>query len=260
MKRVNLTRVCLRSLLLTVLVTSLFSTGLASAASESSRSTQTIEGLSSNAFTDRSEGLDRAQVEVMSELLVSGVREAPDDKPPVSLKSLSAHAIQLYRIFDAKSELSWDDDGDGYYHRLRVTFDADVDFGDAFVYAKLYLSYEGGPWNHYFTTDVFHILEDASYDDYEVTTRLLDGYPSGYYEVLIELYDADWDEYVASYGPDEDTALRDLPLEDQEWDFAGDGDYTSSQSSGGGGSLGLMGLLLLTVWRGYIFRRKMKRL
>ena len=101
-----------------------------------------------------------------------------------------------YRIYDAGSELSWDDDEDGFYHRLRVSFDADVDQGDAHVYAKLFLSFEGGPWNHYFTTDVFHILGDAGYDDYVVVTRLLDDYPSGYYDVLIELYDADWDEHA----------------------------------------------------------------
>ncbi len=135
-----------------------------------------------------------------------------------------------------------------FFTSLRITFDADVDHGDAFVYAKLYLSLEGGPWNHYFTTDVFHILEDVSFDDYEVVTRLLEGYPTGYYDVLIELYDADWDLHVASYGPDEDGALRALPIEDEQRDYPGDV-YPVSDSHGGGGSFGLMSLLLLAVWR-----------
>ena len=122
-----------------------------------------------------------------------------------------------------------------------MIFDADVDAGDAYVFAQLYLSFEGGPWNHYFTTDVFHILEDVGYDDYEVVTRLLEGYPSGYYDVLIELYDADGDTHVASYGPYEDLALSALPLEDQSRDAL----YPYSESHGGGGSLGLFSLLLL---------------
>ncbi len=148
-----------------------------------------------------------------------------------------------YRIYDAGSELSWDDDGDGFYHRLRVSFDADVDHGEAHVYAKLFLSFEGGPWNHYFTTDVFHIFGEAGYDDYVVVTRLLDDYPSGYYDVLIELYDADGDVHVADHGPYENTALSALPLEDQ----FNDNGNSSSESHGGGGGFHWLSLCLLAL-------------
>ncbi len=48
-----------------------------------------------------------------------------------------------------------DYDGDGYYQTLTVVFDADIysydghDLGE--VYARLYLSENGGPWFHYYT-------------------------------------------------------------------------------------------------------------
>jgi hypothetical protein len=169
----------------------------------------------------------------------------------------AAHPMhnRFYRIYNAASDLSWDDDEDGFYHRLSVSFDADVDQGDAHVYAKLFLSFEGGPWNHYFTTDVFHILGEVGYDDYVVVTRLLDDYPSGYYDVLIELYDADWDEHVASYGPYEDKALSALPLEDQVSDY---GNY-SSESHGGGGGYGWLGLSLLALGRIFAGNRQARK-
>jgi hypothetical protein len=86
-----------------------------------------------------------------------------------------------------------------------------------------------------------------------VVTRLLEGYPTGYYDVLIELYDADWDLHVVSYGPNEDGALRALPLEDEQSDYVGDAQPVSD-SHGGGGSLGLLSLFLLTLWRSFSIR------
>ena len=67
---------------------------------------------------------------------------------------------QLFEIYDADVSLLADLDGDGFHHALNVYFDVDVDHDGATVYAKLYLSREGGPWYQYFTTDLFHIHGD----------------------------------------------------------------------------------------------------
>jgi hypothetical protein len=179
------------------------------------------------------------------------LESAPVDEAP-ALKStgsrqeagtqqrLTAHPLgQVFSIFDAQSVISRDDDGDGFYHRIRVDFDADVDSGTAWVYAKLYLSLEGGPWNLYYTTNSFEIEDDLSDDAYTVTTRLLDGYPTGYYDVLIELYDADYDLLEVNYGPFEDEDLAVLSLEDFYRD-----DYYDDGVGGGGGAMGPLLLLL----------------
>ncbi|MEL7448723.1 MAG: choice-of-anchor H family protein [Pseudomonadota bacterium] len=148
-------------------------------------------------------------------------------------------------VYDARTELFFDFDGDGFFTGLDVTFDADTDYVAADVYARLYLSLEGGPWILYYTTDVFTLLGTSGSDDYTVQTDLVDGYPTGYYDVLIELYDRDFDELVAVYGPVENLSLFELPLEDEAADA---GIITApappvSVSSGGGGSTGIVALL-----------------
>ncbi len=99
-----------------------------------------------------------------------------------------------------------------------MTFDADTVYDVAHVYAKLYLSYEGGPWNHYATSDDFHIYFDSDNDTMTIETELADGFSPGYYDIRIELYDADFNEWLLSYGPYDDAALSNLPLEDSYYD------------------------------------------
>ncbi|WP_316367498.1 choice-of-anchor H family protein [Candidatus Thiodiazotropha sp. CDECU1] len=202
------------------------------------RLSQSVEGVVSTGAEKGEMELDQADVDELQELVVSGSRiEA------TAQRSSAAHpAGDHLSIFDAHSVISRDDDDDGYYHRLKVVFDADTSGEEVWVYARLYLSLEGGPWNHYFTTDVFPVSGYVSDDEYEVVTRLLDGYPSGYYDVLIELYDADYDLLEVNYGPYEDGDLAVLPLEDYYRD-----DY------GGGGATGMFMLMLglLAVARRY---------
>ena len=211
----------------------------ASAEGRSARLSQSVVVSSTTSAQEQQRRLDIAPVRQDPGLLRFGSR--PENR--ASRDTVSAHPSggHLYRIFDAQSVLLWDYDDDGFYHKFRVSFDADVDYGEAHVYAKLYLSYEGGPWNHYFTTDVFHILDSVAYDDYVVVTRLLEGYPSGYYDVLIELYDADSGNQVTSFGPYDDWALSALPLEDDARDY----NYPSSISYGGGSLDWLFALVLV---------------
>jgi len=127
-----------------------------------------------------------------------------------------------FAIYGATSLLQDDYDGNGFYQTLSVTFDADIysytenQFGE--VYALLYISKNGGPWTHYFTTDSFIIEGDTDLDEYEVITTLLSGYPSDYYDVLIDLYQVDYNDIVANYSSDDSNALYALPLESADYD------------------------------------------
>lgn len=174
-----------------------------------------------------------------------------DGVPASKARSSDQHSASYsgFWIYDAWVELYFDVDGDGFFSGIDVTFDADTDYFAADVYARLYLSLEGGPWILYYTTDVFTLLGTSGDDDYTVETDLVDGYPTGYYDVLIELYDYEYDELVASFGPYESSALVELPLEDESRDV---GIIASpappvSLSSGGGGSAGLLTLLAATL-------------
>ncbi len=121
---------------------------------------------------------------------------------------------QYFTIYQGDVDLLSDLDGDGFHHALNVSFDVDVDYDGATVYAKLYLSREGGLWVQYHTTDLFNIFEDDASDTYEVTTELVDGYFTGYYAVLVEIYSLNHAGMITSEILDRHNLGRDVMLED----------------------------------------------
>ena len=125
---------------------------------------------------------------------------------------------QYFSIYSAGVELLSDIDRDGFHHAVNVIFDVDVDYDAATLYAKLYLSREGGPWIQYASTDLFDIYGDDSADTYEVTTELIEGYPPGYYSVLVEIYSLNHSYMVASEILDHNYLGRAVMLEDLQRD------------------------------------------
>jgi hypothetical protein len=150
-------------------------------------------------------------------------------------------------FYDVDVTLFSDFDRDGYYFGIDLLFDADTNYAFADVYAVIYLSYEYGPWNEYAETADFTLFGTSGTDDYTVETELVSGYPTGSYDILIELYDADTGYYLASIGPDEAVELSLLPLEDSTRDSIG-GD-TQVVVNSGGGSVGWLLLLVLLAVR-----------
>ncbi|WP_228768456.1 choice-of-anchor H family protein [Shewanella sp. TC10] len=173
-------------------------------------------------------------------------------------QSLTNHVSQQsiigYRDFDiyeAYSRLFDDFDEDGFYQTFSVTFDADV-YGftqgePANVYAELYLSRNGGPWEHYYSTEVFTIYGDATDDDYELLTTLAQGYKTDYYDVLIDLYELGYEDIVATLSADESDGLYALPLESSDRDEVYEDEYVEvieSEVIVSGGSVSWFMLLL----------------
>ncbi|OUR61039.1 hypothetical protein A9Q74_10960 [Colwellia sp. 39_35_sub15_T18] len=148
-----------------------------------------------------------------------------------------------FTIYNAASFLLNDYDGDGFYQTFSVTFDADIysdnQFGE--VYALLYISKNGGPWSHYFTTDSFIIEGDTDLDEYEVITTFLSGYASDHYDVLIDLYQVGYSDVVATYSSDDSNALYALPLESADYDEP----YVEVVTVSEGGSMSMLILFLL---------------
>ena len=100
-----------------------------------------------------------------------------------------------------------DDDRDGYYYGIDLLIDADTIYSEADVYAVVYLSLDGGPWNEYAATEDFTLFGASGDDAYVLVTELMSGYPRGSYDLLIELFDA-WDgSFLASLGPEESSEL-----------------------------------------------------
>jgi len=168
------------------------------------------------------------------------------------------HDDYQFSIFEAQSALLTDLDFDGYYQGFSISFDADYlrydDYDTTTVYAEMYLSKNGGPWLHYFTTEDFTIHSDDSTDDYEVVTTLVDGYTSDNYDVLIDLYEVGYTDIVATYSSDDSNALYALPLESANYDLSQpDVVIVESYSEGhGGGSIAwllLLPAIVLTIRR-----------
>ena len=182
-------------------------------------------------------------------LVTSGSRDS-GKRSGVQSKSgamASTPASNNFWFYTADVVLFNDHDRDGHYYGIDLLFDVDTYFTIADVYAVLYLSLEDGPWNEYAATEIFSIHGSSSDDEYIVVTELVTGYPTGSYDILIELFDAYDDRFVASYGPFDTSELTFLPLEDAEWDTP----YppTTVVITEGGGSLGWMSLFALLFVR-----------
>jgi hypothetical protein len=155
-------------------------------------------------------------------------------------------------VYTAKTDLFSDFDNDGYFHHLRVTFDADSNFATARLYAIVYISADGNAWERLYTTEDFTVHGSSPDDAYEIETDLVSGYSTGLYDVLLELYDAASGTLVDSYGPNESPDFSVRPLEDSYRD--GDPsppDPAPPVATGGGGAidwLTLPALLAATVW------------
>lgn len=135
-----------------------------------------------------------------------------------------------FSIYNVTTELLSDLDYDGFYHHFSITIDADTVFNNAYVYAKLYLSYEGGPWNYYASSASYPIYADSSFDSFVINTVLEDGYDAGYYDIRIDLFDAEFNTRVVSYGPYDNYSINALPLEDSFNDDGYDNSYPVSDT------------------------------
>lgn len=169
----------------------------------------------------------------------SGKRSRLQSKTDVSR---SAVADDSFWFYYADVILFNDHDQDGYFHGIDLLFDADTFFFEADVYAVVYLSLDGGPWNEYTATDNFTLFGTSADDEFNIVTELVSGYPTGSYDLLIELFDAFDGTFLASFGPEDASELAFLPLEDSNRDSPID---TTIVVEHGGGSFSWLSLLVL---------------
>jgi len=183
-------------------------------------------------------------------LSLSGTRSSPNGQQS---------AGNDFWFYTADVVLFNDDDFDGYYWGIDLLFDADTYYDVADVYAVVYLSYEGGPWNEYALTDSFQLYGASADDEYVLVTELMSGYPAGYYDVLIELFDSFDGAFLASYGPEDTSELSFLPLEDSNRDAPHFDDPVVINHGGGGAISWWMISLMLLLLLGTSLRNDRKR-
>lgn len=231
-----------------MLSTLLLGAGSAAAADETLQSSRSAGKLKQDQSIDLSAELK--QREPIARPAPTESENYAESEAAQRLAGVANRHDQLFEIYDADVYLSGDFDEDGYYHALNVYFDVDVSYDDAEVYAKLYLSREGGPWSQYYTTDLFHIHGDDAADAYEVETELVEGYEPGYYAVLVEIYSLDHAYMVTSEVLDYHYLGHDLALEDLHWDepyIASHGEVSVSGHHAGSISTLLLFFLIIQV-------------
>lgn len=182
-------------------------------------------------------------------------RENVARKPYSTTPSATFAPNDDFWFYSVDVELFRDTDRDGYFTGIDLLFDADTLYASAEVYAVVYLSLDGGDWVEYAATEDFTIFGTSSGDSYNIVTDLIDGYPTGSYDILIELFDAWNGEFVAYAGPDDASALAFLPLEDRDNDAPIDDGTTVVVNRGGGGAAGLLSLMVL-AGVGLVMRRR----
>ena len=232
----------IRAMLIAVI--SLFSVGSMAAESDDVRTSRSISFTNAVDIdkTTRDDQLKQAEADVLEPLQ----KDSAVIKSATRALHISSNNSYDITLYDVSTDLLNDYDYDGFYHRISVSIDADTVFDTSYVYAVLYLSYEGGPWNHYATSDNYHIYRDSAADSFTIETELADGYPPGYYDVRVELYDADTGQWLSTSGPYDDQSLSALPLEDSYYDDGnGYGDY--NVEAGVSIGVGSMAWLLLAV-------------
>jgi hypothetical protein len=161
-----------------------------------------------------------------------------------------------FSIYGATSFLIDDFDDDGFYQTFSIVFDADMySYAQnplSEVYAVLYISKNGKPWEHYFTTDSFLIEGESDLDEYEVITTFMSGYSTDYYDVLIDLHQVGYSDIVASYSSDDSNALYALPIESENYDQS----YIEVVEVYGGGSFSFIALFITLIFSVLRFRAK----
>ena len=199
-------------LVLCILIVLFSSTAMAEA--DSPIATSRSISFSNTAIPDklsRQEGLKQSPVVVSNKSSGDGFRSES-----IGTEYYSSDFL----IYDVSSNLISDYNYNGFYHRFSISIDADTLYETALVYARLYISYEGGPWDYYASSDVYSIYGDSGMDGFSIETELANGFMPAYYDIRIELYAADTDQLLLSYGPYNDISLSALPLEDGDYDAA----------------------------------------
>ena len=110
-----------------------------------------------------------------------------------------------------------DEDGDGYYHHFRFSFDADTSYLSQSLYAKVFMTDGAEEWL-IFESGTFTIHGQSGTDVYEITTSLNEGYPAQPYDLILRLYDPVTHELILTWDYLDDSELANRYLEDAEQD------------------------------------------
>ena len=116
-----------------------------------------------------------------------------------------------------------DEDGDGFAHHFRFSFDPDTTYLSQQLFARVFLTDGSAQWK-IFESGNFWINGQSGADVYEISTSLNEGYPADAYDLILRLYDPSTGDLLLEWGPLDDSSMDNLFLEDAQADLQ----YSSS--------------------------------
>lgn len=135
----------------------------------------------------------------------------------------------------------------GFYHNLYVRFDADTNYSSVPVYAHFALKRAGAPEVIIHTSSIFKLYGTSADDWFAIESELLHSLPPGYYDLVIRVYDADYNDLLAEISGFDEPALSQIPLEDLSFDKPEV--VVVEEESGSISWIGVFGLLALVLLR-----------
>lgn len=180
----------------------------------------------------------------------------PKHKKKIELSSLQGKTGELLRttdhidywFYDAWVTLYSDRDYDGYFSGFSLEFDADTAYYQAPVYAVVYLG-KNDYYEPFHVTSVFTLFGESSDDSVLLESDLETGYPTGDYDILIELIDAQSDLHVATIDAYSDADLSYQSLESADFDQPVTSEVVVEYHAGSWGIFGLVALAGLVLIR-----------
>ena len=164
----------------------------------------------------------------------------------LAIEGQSSDQDQTVSVYSANVSLYNDDNYNGYYHELTVSFDLDVPYGSARLIAEFYLDNE-----LIYTSHAFDVIGSRTSDKQYFDIEMVSGLAAGYYDLDVKILDAS-DRYQRHHLSAIDwIVFNDLPLESYYWDHYthnDDIDVHVEQSAGNVGWAAL-GLIVLVAWR-----------
>ena len=166
-------------------------------------------------------------------------------------------------VFSAQSWLIDDNDSDGFYQSFSMDLDIDNNYGSSNVYAEVFISADSVNWESLYISEHFIINENDTSDKFSMEFDLASGFAADYYNVQVQIIDANTHMTMLTIEPSSYSALYALPLEDSYNDTVNQtpppqpsNPVRTSVSTQSGGS---MGILSLTLLGGLLFVRQFTR-
>ncbi|MFC4656030.1 choice-of-anchor H family protein [Rheinheimera marina] len=182
-------------------------------------------------------------------------RTATPKTQPLKAGSDLIQAVENNVWFDSIDiSLSGDRNDNGFFHNIYVRFDADTAYNEVPVFVHYALRRPGQAEVIIHTSSVFTLYGTSANDWFAIESELLHSIPTGYYDLVLRVYDADYGDLLAEISGNDSGALADLALEDLSYDR--EPVVIIEEDSGSLHWSWLMALLLLAPLRKQALRRR----